>query len=152
MIKQTKKYLLPATAMLIFLAGNTVAQQPYQPQAIPVQTRWTTLVNPQNALKEYPRPQLVRKDWQNLNGLWEYAITPDDHVQPTVFDGQILVPYPLESALSGVKKKLKPEQRLWYRKMIDVAAANGNRMLLHFGAVDWQSKVYLPLRSILRMS
>ncbi|PSL48315.1 glycosyl hydrolase family 2 [Chitinophaga niastensis] len=143
MLKPVKKYLFPATALLIFLVNNTEAQQNYQLQPIPVQSRWAADVNPENALKEYPRPQMVRKDWQNLNGLWEYAITADDNAKPSAFDGQILVPYPLESALSGVKKGLKPEQRLWYKKTIAIPAANGERTLLHFGAVDWQTKVYL---------
>ena len=70
----------------------------------PLLTSWATEVSPENALPEYPRPQMVREDWLNLNGLWGYAIQPKDSGKPTQFQGNILVPYPVESALSGVGK------------------------------------------------
>ncbi|ACU57567.1 glycoside hydrolase family 2 sugar binding [Chitinophaga pinensis DSM 2588] len=113
-------------------------------QPVSIQTRWAKNVTPQNVLPEYPRPQMVRSEWQNLNGLWEYAITGKDAAKPAQFDGQILVPFPIESALSGVQKPLLPTQRLWYKRSIskpDVTV--GKRVLLHFGAVDWDAKVYL---------
>ena len=67
-------------------------------------------------LPEYPRPQMIRPQWVNLNGLWDYAILPKEHSAPNTFDGKILVPYAVESELSGVKKPLLPEQQLWYRR------------------------------------
>ncbi|MGN8036162.1 glycoside hydrolase family 2 protein [Chitinophaga sp. 22321] len=141
MLKQGK-HLLPAIAL--FLACTSLqAQEAYKMKPVAIQSRWAKEVSPQNALPEYPRPQLQRKDWQNLNGLWEYAITPAAAKTPVTFDGQILVPYPLESALSGVKKSLQPEQRLWYRRKINITPVSGERTLLHFGAVDWQTTVYL---------
>jgi beta-galactosidase/beta-glucuronidase len=91
-------------------------------------------------LPEYPRPQMTRPNWLNLNGWWEYAILPKEQPAPKTFDGEILVPYAIESALSGVEKPLLPEQRLWYRRTFDnpfpKEVGTGMRVLLHFGAVD----------------
>ena len=107
-------------------------------------TRWSAAVDPQNPLPEYPRPQLQRPAWTNLNGLWDYALLPLEAEAPTAFDGQILVPYPVESALSGVKKPLRKDQRLWYRRSFQAPATPpGHRLLLHFGAVDWEARVSL---------
>src|SRR6185503_6663602 len=92
---------------------------------------------------EYPRPQMVREKWANLNGLWDYAIAGQDAARPEKFDGKLLVPYPLESALSGVKKPLTPEQRLWYRRTFTTTVGRGSRLLLHFGAVDWHAEVFV---------
>jgi hypothetical protein len=113
----------------------------------PLTTPWTAQVNPAHALPEYPRPQMVRKDWVNLNGLWDYAIRPQaEHV--TQWDGRILVPFPLESALSGVKKPLTPEQLLWYRRTFGAQNLKGKRLLLHFGAVDWRAEVWVNGTSV----
>ena len=105
-------------------------------------TRWAAEVSPTNALPEYPRPQLVRADWLNLNGLWDYAITPATTDKAPAFEGQILVPFPLESALSGVMRRLDEKSLLWYRRHFTVPSAwAGRRVRLHFGAVDWQARV-----------
>ena len=88
----------------LVLLGIGVAEAKYEIADGPLLTRWAKKVSPKNALVEYPRPQMVRKDWQNLNGLWDYAIVGKDASQPDEFDGQILVPYCVESALSGVMK------------------------------------------------
>jgi beta-galactosidase/beta-glucuronidase len=119
------------------------AQQAYHMQPVPIQSRWAKEVSPANALKEYPRPQMERGNWQNLNGLWDYAITAKDAAAPVQFDGQILVPFPLESALSGVKKSLQPDQNLWYRRAVNVQPWSGKHVLLHFGAVDFQATVFI---------
>ncbi len=109
-----------------------------------IMTRWAEDVSADRPLPEYPRPQMVRQDWLSLNGLWDYAIMAKDSARPGSFQGQILVPYPLQSALSGVKKMLSPEDRLWYRRTFTVPAAwKGRRVLLHFGAVDWQTAVWV---------
>jgi hypothetical protein len=94
---------------------------------VSIQTRWAKDVTPQNVLPEYPRPQMVRNEWQNLNGLWEYAVTEKDAAKPTQFEGQILVPFPIESALSGVQKALLPTQRLWYKRSITKPAISGDK-------------------------
>ena len=118
-------------------------------QSLQIQTRWTSSVSPTDVLPEYPRPQLVRSQWQNLNGLWSYAITEQSVVVPSSYDGSILVPFPIESALSGVQRPLLPSQLLWYRRSFEVAPAKkGERTLLHFGAVDWRTTVYVNGREI----
>lgn len=122
--------------------GSAVAQSSWRMQPVPLQTRWAKDVSPANAWPEYPRPQLVRARWVNLNGLWDYAITPKEGAKPAKFSGRILVPYPIESALSGVREKLLPAKRLWYRRTFArPATRSGERVLLHFGAVDWQATV-----------
>ncbi|HKA01793.1 MAG TPA: glycoside hydrolase family 2 TIM barrel-domain containing protein [Candidatus Solibacter sp.] len=114
----------------------------------PLTTPWTGNVKAESALPEYPRPQLVRERWTNLNGLWDYAIAPKDAPAPTQFEGKILVPYPIESALSGVKRPVTPEQRLWYRRTFTTNLARGARLLLHFGAVDWRAEVWVNGKSM----
>ncbi len=116
----------------------------WKSQWISIPTRWVKDVSPANALPEYPRPQMVRKNnWQNLNGLWNYAITHKDSLMPSQFDGDILVPYPVESALSGVKKSLASGQLLWYRRQFKNDAKKGEKTLLHFEAVDYEAWVYI---------
>lgn len=116
----------------------------WKPTEAPLTSRWTDEISPDRAWPQYPRPQLVRDDWINLNGLWQYAIRPKDQPQPMRWDGKILVPYPVESALSGVGRSVQPDQKLWYRRSFaSPALADSQRLLLHFGAVDWHTVVYL---------
>ncbi|MCX6997509.1 MAG: beta-galactosidase [Kiritimatiellaeota bacterium] len=125
----------------VWLAGNGVAAD-WKPVPGHLMTRWAKAVAPDQVLPEYPRPQLVRAQWQNLNGLWDYAITDRAAAQPAQFNGKILVPFCVESALSGVKKPLTAQQRLWYRRTFTAPELAGDkRLLLHFGAVDWQAKI-----------
>jgi len=135
------------TLLVVVMLGMTslCATEWRIPDHAPLLTRWAKDVSPTNALPEYPRPQMVRSTWQNLNGLWDYAITDKSAEQkPSAWDGKILVPYPIESALSGVMRPLKPDQRLWYRRTFTVPPAwNGQRILLHFGAVDWEAEVFV---------
>jgi hypothetical protein len=108
-------------------------------------TRWAAEVGPGNALPDYPRPMMVRKEWLNLNGLWEYAITPAgvaDSSKPDRYSGTILVPFCVESSLSGVGHRLTPSEALWYRRFFELPKNwRGRRILLHFGAVDWECRV-----------
>lgn len=107
-------------------------------------TRWGKAVSSDNVHPEYPRPQLTREDWLNLNGLWEYAIAVRAETQIETYDGSILVPFPVESALSGVKKRLNFGQRLWYRRTFEIPSGwGGQRVMLHFGAVNWESAVWV---------
>jgi beta-galactosidase/beta-glucuronidase len=131
-------------ALLLIPPSFMLANTPWRMQPVAVETRWARQVSPLNALPEYPRPQMVRNNWQNLNGLWKYAITAWDAGLPSKYDGEILLPFPIESALSGVATPLYPTQRLWYkRSIIKPDTRNGKRILLHFGAVDWKATVYL---------
>src|SRR5690242_877290 len=100
-------------------------------------TRWAKEVSPDKSLPEYPRPQMVRKDWLNLNGLWNYTITERDQrlneANDQLFVGKILVPFPIESALSGVMKPLDENHKLWYQRTFTIPNDwNGKRVLLHF--------------------
>lgn len=132
----------PLALILFNLAANAPAiGQTWHRAKAPLETRWAVQVSPANALPEYPRPQMARASWLNLNGLWSYAITQKDTTMPTAFDGQILVPYPIESALSGVKKALQPSENLWYKRTFTYGG--NKRTLLHFGAVDFEATVYI---------
>src|SRR4051794_1575491 len=93
--------LLPLLLLTLF-AFSAYAQ--WERKQAPLMTRWAKEVTPDNAHPEYPRPQMVRKQWQNLNGLWDYAIVAKDDPKPDAWTGKILVPFPVESALSGVMK------------------------------------------------
>jgi len=111
----------------------------WKPVAGHIITEWAAAIDPAAPLPEYPRPQMVRPDWQNLNGLWNYAVTAREASRPAAFDDEILVPFAIETALSGVKRSLLPDQRLWYRRSFTIPEAwSDKRILLHFEAVDWQ--------------
>jgi len=120
----------------------------WKPADNPLTTPWTAKVTADHALPEYPRPQLVRARWTNLNGLWDYAILPKAEARPAQFEGKLLVPFPVESALSGVKRPLTPDQRLWYRRNFTASPTKGTRLLLHFGAVDWRAEVYVNGKAV----
>jgi hypothetical protein len=106
-------------------------------------TRWAAEVT-DNPLPEYPRPQLVRENWQNLNGHWEFQIANKDAQQPNNFSDKILVPFPIESDLGGVQHSLSPTETAWYRRTFKVDTGwKGERVLLHFGAVDWHTQVWV---------
>ena len=129
-------------AMILFSPSSTSAK--WQKADGPLNTIWTDSVTPDNAHQQYPRPQMIRKDWQCLNGLWEYAIRPAASLKPENFDGQILVPFPVESALSGVAKPVNKPNRLWYKRNFTINKKyKGQRILLHFDAVDWEATVWL---------
>ena len=117
-----------------------------------IKTQWAADVSPENAHPEYPRPQMGRStQWQSLNGLWDYSIVPEVFEAiaaskpatsfPKYADGKILVPFCAESSLSGVGKRVGPEDVLWYRRSFTRPA--GERVLLHFDAVDWAATVYV---------
>lgn len=109
-----------------------------------ISTQWSEQVNPDNVLPEYPRPIMERTEWKNLNGLWDYAIIEKGKHTPSVFDGKILVPFAVESSLSGVGKTVGAEKELVYRRSFDVPSSwKGKRVLLHFGAVDWRTDVWV---------
>ncbi|HYO09172.1 MAG TPA: hypothetical protein VER17_09385, partial [Tepidisphaeraceae bacterium] len=129
---------LPAAAPAGAGAGE------WKPAKAPLMTRFAKDVRPDNVLPEYPRPQMVRSAWLNLNGLWQFAPAGDGVAQPPIgkdLPGQILVPFPVESALSGVGKH---SDKVWYRRTVEIPPAwKGKRVLLHFGAVDYESIVWV---------
>lgn len=134
-----KTLILTAAALLTTLGG--MAQ--WQPAGDRIRTAWSEEIDPQNVLPEYPRPQMVRSEWKNLNGLWNYAIRPLGE-QPAAFDGEILVPFAVESSLSGVGERLGSKNELWYERTFEISPKwNGKRILLHFGAVDWKADVWV---------
>ena len=131
---------------LLFAAGSILnaPAQAWSPAGDKIKTTWADKVDPACPLPEYPRPTLVRPAWQNLNGHWNYAIRPADAPQPELFDGKILVPYPVESSLSGVQRRLAENEVLWYERRFTVPTEwRQGALLLHFGAVDWEADVYL---------
>lgn len=154
--------MIPRSLLVLFFLVwqlTTCAQSNWKMAPVPIQTKWAKEVSSSNVLAEYPRPQLVREapsgspgggeGWQNLNGLWQYAITSKDAAPPAVYAGQILVPFAIESALSGVKKMVQPNENLWYKRMIArPALKKGERLLLHFGAVDWQATVFINRKKV----
>ena len=116
----------------------------WQPVGNRIKTRWTNEVDPSCPLPEYPRPAMTRTRWMNLNGLWEYAIRPVSEPDPEAWKGRILVPFAVESALSGVQREVGPDHALWYRRTFTLPASwKDERILLHFGAVDYESEIYL---------
>jgi hypothetical protein len=111
-----------------------------------LKTRWAATVTPQNAWREYPRPQMVRENWVNLNGLWKVAFTNPRADESKITYQDILVPFPVESQLSRVHKQLSPQQELLYRR--EFIRPKGERILLHFGAVDWHTRVMVNGKSV----
>ena len=126
------------------LSAGMSAAQSYAPVQGHIATEWAAKVNPSRVWNEYPRPMLVRDKWVNLNGMWDYAITSANGARPSTWQGRILVPFALESSLSGVGKSLAADQALWYRNTFKSPKHDKNgRVRLNFGAVDWQAKVWV---------
>ncbi len=126
--------------LLLIASTNTFAQH-WSAVGDKIRTKWADEMDPTNVLPEYPRPQMVRTTWQNLNGLWDYAITNINDTYNGA-QGQILVPFAIESSLSGVGKSVSDNETLWYERSFQVPTAwKGKRIMLHFGAVDWHTEV-----------
>ena len=138
-MKKIRQYLLTA---LVFCAIPAFAQE-WQPAGDRIRTPWAEQVDPSAPLPAYPRPLMQRDNWMNLNGLWDYAVLPAGAVYEKA-DGRILVPFCIESSLSGVGRKVGAENELWYRRTFTLPKAwKGQRVLLHFGAVDWKADVWV---------
>ena len=136
--------------LLAAVAAVTMGTQAYQPAKGPLMTEWGEKATPENAWREYPRPQMVRGNWTNLNGEWDYAVTSVTNTpgRPEKWAGKILVPFAIESALSGVGRLLEPDQFLWYTRKIQVEKKDGERTLLHFGGVDFRAMVFIGHREV----
>lgn len=140
-----RRSLIVAGILLSAQVGFLQAQE-WKPAGDKIKTTWGEQLKADQPHPEYPRPQLARKNnWQNLNGLWNYAITDRAVANiPTQWDGKILVPFAVESALSGVAKEVGKDKALWYKNSISLNKnVQKNAIILHFGAVDWQCDVYV---------
>ena len=116
----------------------------WKPASSPLTTHWGKKVSPQNVWKVYPRPQLRRKDWLDLNGLWDFAILPVNEGPPQEYQRQILVPFPVEASLSGVGQKVTEKEKVWYRRFFSLPSAwRGKKIYLHFEASDWETTVWV---------
>ncbi|MBE7179000.1 MAG: beta-galactosidase, partial [Mucilaginibacter polytrichastri] len=136
-----KSMLFTALGSAIVIPASA-QKSTWKPAGDRIKTEWAAKVDPAKTLPEYPRPQLKRENWQNLNGLWDYAITPKNAAKPASFAGKILVPFAVESSLSGVEKTVGKDSVLWYHAVF-TAKKSGKRTLLHFGAVDWRSEIWV---------
>ena len=126
------------------LATVVGANAQWKPVGDKIKTKWAEQINPSAVLPEYPRPTLERSDWKNLNGEWAYAIREKGEVEPAAFDGNILVPFAIESSLSGVQKNVGEKNELWYKRLFTVPSAwKGKQVKLNFGAVDWKADVFV---------
>lgn len=135
-----KKLFMSALCLIVSLGAS--AQ--WKPAGDKIRTPWAEEINPNQVLPEYPRPIMERKDWKNLNGLWQYAIIQKGEHLPQAYEGDILVPFAVESSLSGVGRLMDENQELVYQRTFDVPSNwKGQQILLHFGAVDWKTDVWV---------
>jgi beta-galactosidase/beta-glucuronidase len=144
----------PMLVWAIFVITVTTCGASWKPAGEKIRTRFAKDVTPDNAWREYPRPQMVRMDWQSLNGLWHYQVRArgGDYAEMSRTlgeggDGDILVPYCIESSLSGVGRLLAPEEELWYQRQFEVSKT-GHRLILHFEAVDYECAVWVNGKSV----
>ncbi len=140
---KTGKVLAICTLIFALYSCGQNQEQTWEITDNPLLTRWAEDVDPAKPWPEYPRPAMVREEWSNLNGLWDYAIVPVGK-EPEQWDAKILVPYPLESALSGVRKRISENECLWYRTQFKVPSSWKNkRILLNFEASDWETQIWI---------
>lgn len=137
-----KKHILLFVFVTCVVPQMLAQTSPWKINEGKIVTPWAAQVTASNPLPEYPRPQLARDVWQNLNGLWDYAIRGKEETAPKAFDGKILVPFAVESALSGAGKTVGKDKQLWYKRSFIVPPTFKNKnVLIHFGAVDWKCDV-----------
>ena len=136
--------------ILAFALAVISTADAYSPARGRMMTRWGNNVNPDNVWQSYPRPQLVRGDWKNLNGMWDCSVTArEEGISAAKFDKEILVPFCIESSLSGVGQSFLPTDRLWYKRSFTIDKSwKGKNILLHFGAVDYRCEVFVNGKSV----
>jgi len=144
-----RKYVLSLKICLLLLCFYNTSGQEWKPVHANLSTQWTSGITPENVWKEYPRPQLVREDWKNLNGLWDYAVLKMSEPKPSKFDGKILVPFSIEAPLSGVGRQVGIDEVIWYQRKFYVPVEwNDQRILIHFEASDFETTVWLNGKQI----
>ncbi|PKD16390.1 beta-galactosidase [Salegentibacter salinarum] len=130
--------------LFVFVLFSYSAFSQWQPAGEKLKTEWANKVHPDNVLPEYPRPVMEREEWKNLNGIWEYSIAGRSTNKPSAHDGEILVPFPIESSLSGVMRRVEPSQVLWYDRNFTIPQEwDGKNIKLNFGAVDWEAEIWI---------
>lgn len=130
--------------LVLILLSKAVYAQKSEVLTYEMKTRWTEEVDPEAVWQAYPRPQMKRDNYENLNGKWQYAIRKTNADQPSNWDGDILVPFAAESSLSGVKELVGEENLLWYKRIFTAPKLKRDeRLLLHFGAVDWETTIFV---------
>ena len=135
-----KKHVLFCYCYFFFIC----VQAQWKPEGNKIITKWAESINPEYVHQEYPRPRLVRNEWKNLNGLWDYEITKLGVNKPNFYKNKILVPFPIESSLSGVQKNVGKDNELWYHSTFIIPKLwKGKNIILHFGGVDWKSEVWI---------
>ncbi|MFD5270906.1 AbfB domain-containing protein [Streptomyces sp. NPDC058335] len=151
-LRRRARWVTTALTALTLVGGTALAAtgtaaaapQAWTPKPSPMTTPWTNQVPTDTPLPEYPRPQLTRPDWANLNGIWDFAVTSADAGQPASFTEQIRVPFVAESALSGIQRRITQNDKLWYKRTFTVPSHwNGRRLQLNFGASDWRTTVWV---------
>ena len=138
--KRFRVGILAASALAALAAGAEVKKVVMTND---LTTSWGRALTPENVWREYPRPQLVRGGWASLNGTWEYAIASAAADEPAKYDGTILVPFGVETPLSGVRRKVLPEDQIWYRRTFNVHPKKGFRTILNFERVDFRAHVFV---------
>lgn len=132
------------TLSLLLIIAVSLSAQNWQPAGNKIMSKWAKEITPENVWQEYPRPQLKRSEWLNLNGLWEYALLKKNEIQPKKYQGQILVPFCIESSLSGVGKSMMPDDRLWYKREFEIPSNwQSKNIVINFEAVDYKSTVWV---------
>ena len=130
--------------LFLLFAISLIQAQRWKPVEGKIMSQWAKNVNPEKVWQEYPRPQFVRSQWKNLNGLWDYTILKTNQIQPKQFQGKILVPFSFESPLSGVGKNISPEDKMWYKKSFKLPNNWSEKdVVLHFEAVDYHCAVWV---------
>jgi len=136
--------LFTGLSSLIISCNVSDIDHDWQMKQATIMTQWAADVNPEKPWDLYPRPYLERDNWINLNGLWEYAITDTDSEKPLEMDGNILVPYPIESAISGVMQRVSKDDLIWYKRELNTdKLKNSEHLILHFEAVDWHAIIWI---------
>ncbi|MFC2107190.1 sugar-binding domain-containing protein [Bacteroidota bacterium] len=139
-----KCFIVPLVfLLLIFSSSCNQNAASWKAKDIPISSKWGKLVNPDNVWQEYPRPQFQREEWINLNGLWDFEITAVNDSAET-FNQNILVPFPVESSLSGIRQMVGKDSLMWYRREINIPSDWENKIaLLNFEASDWQTRIWV---------